>query len=228
MVCSQGTFSEREIKMIKGKVVRLEILNSDDDSLGFYLEVGKESLNVHNLTDHFLGVKVDDIRDEFNLAYNDIESDDFLFSIVFGKKKVGLLYILREVEKRTAEIQVLLSENKYRNLGLGFDAIFAAVKFCKEELNLHSITFKFAAHNEQMANAFRYSQFRYETNKEMFEIKTGLPDVCYRREFVSEGNIDDYYGYTFILDSDIRLDDFLRLSSGKHNDFKDEYGELVI
>ena len=115
--------------MIKGKVVRLEILNSDDDSLGFYLEVGKESLNVHNLTDHFLGVKVDDIRDEFNLAYNDIESDDFLFSIVFGKKKVGLLYILREVEKRTAEIQVLLSENKYRNLGLGFDAIFAANSF---------------------------------------------------------------------------------------------------
>ena len=64
--------------MIKGKVVRLEILNSDDDSLEFYLEVGKETLNVHNLTDHFLGVKIDDIRDEFNLAYNDLESDDFL------------------------------------------------------------------------------------------------------------------------------------------------------
>ena len=117
---------------------------------------------------------------------------------------------------------------KYRYFGLGFDAIYAAVKFCKEELNLHSITFKYASHNNQMSKAFKFSQYRYDQKGEDFVNEEGIPDVCYRQEFFSNGKRSDFYGYTFILDSDVQIEDFLNLASGKHSKYIDEKGNVCL
>lgn len=221
--------------MLKGKIVHLVLLTSSDEDLKFYIKVGQEKENVTNLTDRFIGVAFENIRDSFIESYEDDDSSDFIFNIMWGKRKIGILYILCEVEKRTAEIQVLLSERKYRKLGLAFDAIYTAVKFAREELNLHSITFRFASHNEEMVKAFKYSQYGYEQikksskeNVEIDEIK-GIPDIVFRKEFISRGRVSDYYTYTFIIDDDnFPYEDFLRLSSGIHEKYTNEEGKFQI
>lgn len=221
--------------MVKGKIVRLELLSGTDDNIKYYIEVGQEQENVANLTDHFIGISFDKIKDSFCASYEEEDSLDFLFCIMLGEKKIGLLYILREAEKRTAEIQILLSEEKYRKLGLGFDAIYAAIRFAKEELNLHSITFKFASHNQEMVKAFQYSQYGYErisqSKNESIDIERtrGIPDIIFREEFNSKCRVSDYHAYTFVIDDqNFPYEDFLRLASGKHAKYKNEEGKLIL
>ena len=206
--------------MIRGRLVKLKILDDSDDSLEYFLSVGREERNVNNLTDRYIGNSIEDIKEGFDAMYNSVTSTDYLFAIEFRDKKIGLLYILTQPEKRTAEVEILLESENYRHMGLGFDAIYAAIVFCKNELNLHSITYRYAAHNEQMASAFRFSQLGYEQENENFNNGISKPDICYRGEFKSKGKVSDFYGYTFLLDDNVRISDVFDLSSGKHKKYK--------
>ncbi len=221
--------------MIRSKIVALRRMTNSEEDMEFYYRTSTEMLNVSNLTDHFLFVSFDEVKEDLQCSMNDEEDLTQIFCIMLGKTNVGLIYIIPDVEKRTAEIQVLLSDDRYRQIGIGFDAIYAATKYAKEELNLHSITFKIASHNTQMVNAFRISQYAYEKlsndGKLGIEIneQVSKPDIIFRKEFNSCCNVSDFYSFTFLLDvNGFPFEEFLKLSSGKMSKYMNQEGKVYL
>lgn len=219
--------------MLKGKLVSLRLLSDSNEDLDYYYSASCDLKCMENTSDKFMKLAKSRIEEGVIENLNCTDSTDYVFCVLLNKVRVGIVYILMDVEKRTAEIQVLIGEGKYRNIGLGFDALFTATKFAHEELNLHSITYKIASHNESMLKGFKVSHATYKkfccNNGQIKYTEDNLynPDILARKSFVSNGKSGDFYCYTFILDDDkFPFDDFLKLSSGRFNKNKDEEGRL--
>lgn len=221
--------------MIKGRLVTLRRVTSDPEDIDFIYRASCEDMVLHNLSDRGLFTSRSQLEKVYHESDHDTKSDDLILLINYHQVPIGIIYMLITKERRNAEIQVEITEEKYRDIGLGFDAVYAATKFAREELNLHAITFKIASHNETMVKGFKASYSRWKKASDggarpiSEEIALLEPDLVERRAFVSKGKRQDYFWYTFVVnDADFPFEDFLTLSRGNFEKYRNEEGLICL
>ncbi|KKM08631.1 hypothetical protein SY88_22600 [Clostridiales bacterium PH28_bin88] len=221
--------------MIKGRLVTLRLLTSDLADIDFIYRASCEDMVLHNLSDRGLFTSRSQLEKLYHESDHDTKSDDLILLISYHQVPIGIIYMFINKERRNAEIQVEVTEAKYRDIGLGFDALHAATKFAREELNLHGVMFKIASHNETMVKGFKASYSRWKKASEGGAKPVGEesmlfePDLVERSAFISKGKREDYLWFTFVLDDeDFPFEDFLTISRGNFEKYRNEEGLICL
>ena len=157
-----------EHKLLKGKLVYLDTLQSHDKS---YLYKWRCNVSLERLVGPYQYLPV---------AFTQINIDSHLQHVQFAIRTVKDRQLIGEISlqnvswpNRNAELGISIGDSNYQGKGYGSEAIFLLIDYAFNELNLHRIQLSVVSYNDRAIAAYKKLGFVSEGTYRQYGMRDG-------------------------------------------------------